>query len=228
MQKQENTTAAQIHLEKCSKSAYDNLNDVLGCPSAAPAAPCGPVPGWPPALPGLPPALFLAPPALPPAPPGQPLRLQELRLLPPGRLCGLPWPGQGQLSLLARTGRLPAGALHSTGQVTAHRLPPQVRLPSSLPLLSPSPSPPPLFSPLHQRCKKTTFLHEQGLSQNNFTQKKCVNYDKSNSRQNSVKGPKDPVSAKKCQKVTKSFKMCIKCHQKAQNRDITNFLDKTA
>ena len=61
-----------------------------------------------------------------------------------------------------------------------------------------------------------------------FYPKKCVNYDKSNSRQNSVKGPKDPLSAKKCQKVTKSFKIIVKCHQKAQNRDITNFLDKTA
>ena len=32
--------------------------------------------------------------------------------------------------------------------------------------------------------------------------KKCVNYDKSNSRQNSVKGPKDPNGTKKGQKVT--------------------------
>ena len=30
-----------------------------------------------------------------------------------------------------------------------------------------------------QRCKKTTFLHKQGLNQNNVTRKKCVNYDKS-------------------------------------------------
>ena len=31
---------------------------------------------------------------------------------------------------------------------------------------------------------------------------KCINYDKSNSRVNSVKGPKDPNSANKWQKVT--------------------------
>ena len=35
-----------------------------------------------------------------------------------------------------------------------------------------------------------------------FYTKKCVNYDKSNSQQNSVTGPKNPNSAKKCQKVT--------------------------
>ena len=53
---------------------------------------------------------------------------------------------------------------------------------------------------MSQRWKKTTFLHEQGLIQNSFTQKKGLNYDKSNSQRNSVKGPKDPNSAKKTAK----------------------------
>ena len=35
-----------------------------------------------------------------------------------------------------------------------------------------------------------------------FYPKKCVNQTKVNSQQNSVKGPTDPESAKKCQKVT--------------------------
>ena len=39
--------------------------------------------------------------------------------------------------------------------------------------------------------------------------------DESNSGQNSVKGPQDPNSAKKC-------------HQKARNRDLTHFCIKTA
>ena len=37
-----------------------------------------------------------------------------------------------------------------------------------------------------------------------FYLKKCVNYDKSNSRQYSVKGPKDPNSAKKPESNIKS------------------------
>ena len=51
--------------------------------------------------------------------------------------------------------------------------------------------------------KDKFFLHKQGLSQNYFTRKKCVNCDKSNSRQNSVKGPKDPNSAKNDKKQHK-------------------------
>ena len=47
---------------------------------------------------------------------------------------------------------------------------------------------------LFQTCKKTIFLHKDGLSQKYFTKKKCENYDKSNLQQNSVKGQKDPNS----------------------------------
>ena len=43
-----------------------------------------------------------------------------------------------------------------------------------------------------------------------------------------MKGPKDPNSAKKAKKVTQSSKMCQQCQQKARNRDITHFLNKTA
>ena len=62
-----------------------------------------------------------------------------------------------------------------------------------------------------------------------FTQtpKMGVNYDKSNLRQKSVKGPKDPNSAQKFQKVTKRSKMCQKMPQKEGNRNITHLLYKT-
>ena len=50
--------------------------------------------------------------------------------------------------------------------------------------------------------KAIFFLTQRGFEPKIFYLKKCVNYNKSNSRQNSVKGPKDPNSAKKCQKVT--------------------------
>ena len=47
-------------------------------------------------------------------------------------------------------------------------------------------------------------------------------------QQNSIKGPKDPNSAKSAKKLHKVTKCAEKCHQKAQNCDITYFLDKTA
>ena len=50
--------------------------------------------------------------------------------------------------------------------------------------------------------------------QNIFYPKKCVNYDKSNLRQNSLKGPKDPNSA---QKKHNAPKCARKCYQKARN-----------
>ena len=46
------------------------------------------------------------------------------------------------------------------------------------------------------------FLHKRGLSKKIFYLKKCVNY---NSRQNSVKGPKDQNSAKKMPKSNIKF-----------------------
>ena len=48
---------------------------------------------------------------------------------------------------------------------------------------------------LEQRCENTTFYTNMTWAKKNYP-KKCVNYDKYNSRQNSVKGPKDPNSAK--------------------------------
>ena len=53
-----------------------------------------------------------------------------------------------------------------------------------------------------QRCKNITFFTRARFEPKLFYLKKCVNYDKSNSRQNTVKGPKDKNSAKKCQKIT--------------------------
>ena len=43
-----------------------------------------------------------------------------------------------------------------------------------------------------------------------FYPKKCVNYDKSEFSTNSLKGPKDQNSDKKCQKVTKNSTVCKK------------------
>ena len=72
-------------------------------------------------------------------------------------------------------------------------------------------------------------MHKHDLSQKYFTQNKCVNYDKSNSQQNSVKGPKDPNSGGKMpKKLHKIQKFAKKIPQKAQNRDNTHFLVKTA
>ena len=52
------------------------------------------------------------------------------------------------------------------------------------------------------RHVKRIFFTQSWFEPNIFYPKKCVNFDKSNSQQNSVKGPKDPNSAKKGQKVT--------------------------
>ena len=53
--------------------------------------------------------------------------------------------------------------------------------------------------------KDNFFLHKHGLSQKKIYPKKCVNYDKSKSRQNSVKGPTDPNSAEKMPKTNINF-----------------------
>ena len=72
------------------------------------------------------------------------------------------------------------------------------------------------FKPNLQRCKFFFFLHKQVWSQKVFYPKKCVNYDKSNLQQNSVKGQKDPNSEeKKCQRITKLPNFAKKCNQKA-------------
>ena len=57
-----------------------------------------------------------------------------------------------------------------------------------------------------------------------FYLKKSVNHDKSNSLQNSEKCPKDQNSARK----SKRYHKVPKRPQKAQNCDITHFLNKTA
>ena len=49
----------------------------------------------------------------------------------------------------------------------------------------------------------------------NILPKKCVNYNKSNLRQNSVKGQKDHICVKNAKKVTKSRKMCQKMPPKS-------------
>ena len=45
--------------------------------------------------------------------------------------------------------------------------------------------------------------------------KKCVNYDKFDLQQNSVKSPKDTYSANKCERVTLSSKICQKMPPKS-------------
>ena len=48
--------------------------------------------------------------------------------------------------------------------------------------------------------QKDNFFTQARFEPKKIYPKKCVNHDKSNSRQNSEKGPKDPNSAKKAQK----------------------------
>ena len=52
----------------------------------------------------------------------------------------------------------------------------------------------------------------------NILAKKCVNYYKSNSQQNSVKVPTDPISTKNFEKVNKVSKCAKKWHQKAKSQ----------
>ena len=60
----------------------------------------------------------------------------------------------------------------------------------------------PTFVSCWADMQKYNFFTQTWFEPKIFYQKKCVNYNKSNSRQNSVKGPKDPNNAKKCQTVT--------------------------
>ena len=50
--------------------------------------------------------------------------------------------------------------------------------------------------------QKDKFVTQTWFQPKVFYPIKCVNYNKSNLRQNTVKGPKDPNSAKKLQKIT--------------------------
>ena len=62
-----------------------------------------------------------------------------------------------------------------------------------------------------------------------FYQKKCVNYDKSNLLQNSVKAQKTQIVHKKMPKSNVKFQNVLEnAIKKTQNSDITHFLDKTA
>ena len=92
------------------------------------------------------------------------------------------------------------------------------------------------YNTIHLYC---IYVRRDGTRQKKFTRarfkpnqfytKKCINYDKSNLRENSVKGPKDPNSAKKMPKNNMKFQNVLeKCHQKTQNRNITHSLNKTA
>ena len=84
-------------------------------------------------------------------------------------------------------------------------------------------------TPQCQTCNKTTFfLHKHGLSQKICYPKKWVNYDKSNSQQNSIKCPKDSNNSIKCQTVTYSSKMCREMPPKSAKLRHTHFLKKTA
>ena len=76
--------------------------------------------------------------------------------------------------------------------------------------------------------KDIFFLTQTWFESKIFDPKNCINYDKPNLQQNNIKGPKDPNRGKNAKKVTYSFKMCQKkMPEKAQNHDITHFLDKT-
>ena len=54
-----------------------------------------------------------------------------------------------------------------------------------------------LEAQLQPDMQKDNFFTQIWFEPKIFYPKKCVNYDKSNLRQNSVTGPKDPNSAKK-------------------------------
>ena len=58
--------------------------------------------------------------------------------------------------------------------------------------------------------QKEFFLHQHGLTKKYFTRKKCVNYDKSNLQENSVKGQKDKNSAKKMPQSNIKFQNVLK------------------
>ena len=51
--------------------------------------------------------------------------------------------------------------------------------------------------PVGQTCKKTIFFYTNMVGAYQILPENCINYDKSNSRQNSVKGPKDSNSERK-------------------------------
>ena len=59
-----------------------------------------------------------------------------------------------------------------------------------------------IFTSGDQTCKETIFFYTNMVGAKNILPEKCVNYNKCNLRQNSVKGPKDPNSAKQYQKAT--------------------------
>ena len=77
--------------------------------------------------------------------------------------------------------------------------------------------------------QKDNFFTQTLFVPKNFYPKKCINYDKSSLRQNSIKGLKDPNSEKeKMPKSNIKFQNGQKkMPQKAQNCAITHFPNKT-
>ena len=58
--------------------------------------------------------------------------------------------------------------------------------------------------------QKDNFFTQARLEPKYFYPKKCLSYDKSTSQQNSVKGPKEPNSAKKNVKTRHKVLKCAK------------------
>ena len=64
--------------------------------------------------------------------------------------------------------------------------------------------------------KKKNSLFKHGLSQKNYLTQKCLNYDKSNLQQNSVKSPKDSNSEKMPKNNIKFQNVPIKGNKKRE------------
>ena len=90
-----------------------------------------------------------------------------------------------------------------------------------------------LGQPRLQRAdmQKDNFFTQTRFEQKIFYLKKCVNYDKSNLGQNSVKGLKDTNNTKKLPKSNNNFKMCQKnatksaklCHYSLSRQNSVKF-----
>ena len=81
---------------------------------------------------------------------------------------------------------------------------------------------------LHQTWKKTFFFTQTCFEPQIFYLKKCVNYNKSNSRENSVKGPKDPNGAKNPNKKHNVLKCAKNDTKKPEIAILLTFSKKTA
>ena len=63
--------------------------------------------------------------------------------------------------------------------------------------------------------QKDKFFTQTWFDPKIFYPKKCVNYDKSSLRQNSIKGPKSQIVQKKMPKSNIKFQIVKKCYQKS-------------